>query len=72
MELSIADIKELRYEDGPRIRTTIFFQRCNRRCAGCHNPDTWNIDKGEKISVDEVVKRVLDKKIPYERNYIWR
>lgn len=68
MELSIADIRELRYEDGPRIRTTIFFQECNRRCTG----DTWDIDKGEKISVDEVVKRVLDKKIPYERNYIWR
>lgn len=67
MELSIADIRELRYEDGPGIRTTIFFQGCNRRCAGCHNPDTWDIDKGEKISVDEVIKRVLDKKTPYKR-----
>lgn len=47
--------------DGPGIRMVVFMQGCPMRCAYCHNPDTWAVDGGKLISVDEV----LDE---YERN----
>lgn len=63
----IADIKFLRYEDGPGIRTTVFFQGCNRKCLNCHNEGTWDIDAGEKISTDELCKRIFNFNTPYKK-----
>jgi pyruvate formate lyase activating enzyme len=36
----ILDIQKLSTEDGPGIRTTVFFKGCNLRCAWCHNPES--------------------------------
>lgn len=33
------DIKRSSYEDGPGIRTTVFFKGCNLDCFWCHNPE---------------------------------
>jgi pyruvate formate lyase activating enzyme len=40
MEGFILDIQKLSTEDGPGIRTTVFFKGCNLRCAWCHNPES--------------------------------
>ena len=32
-------------EDGPGIRTTVFFKGCNLSCAWCHNPESISFDK---------------------------
>jgi pyruvate formate lyase activating enzyme len=35
----VLDIKRHVLEDGPGIRTTVFFKGCNLHCLWCHNPD---------------------------------
>ena len=37
-------------------------QGCPLKCKYCHNRDTWNVDKGMLVDVDEVVKKVLREK----------
>ena len=36
----ITDIQRFSLNDGPGIRTTVFFKGCNMRCPWCHNPET--------------------------------
>lgn len=38
----ITDIERFALNDGPGIRTTVFFKGCNMHCAWCHNPETIN------------------------------
>lgn len=40
LKASITDIQRFSLNDGPGIRTTVFFQGCNMHCAWCHNPET--------------------------------
>ncbi len=35
----ISNIQQFSLDDGPGIRTTVFFRGCNLRCAWCHNPE---------------------------------
>lgn len=36
----ITDIQRFSLNDGPGIRTTVFFKGCNMACLWCHNPET--------------------------------
>ncbi|MCD8123344.1 MAG: glycyl-radical enzyme activating protein [Clostridiales bacterium] len=39
MKACISNIQKFSVDDGPGIRTTVFFKGCNLRCAWCHNPE---------------------------------
>lgn len=35
----VSNIQRFSVDDGPGIRTTVFFKGCNLRCLWCHNPE---------------------------------
>lgn len=38
----VFDVQRWSTEDGPGIRTTVFFKGCPLRCAWCSNPESWS------------------------------
>ncbi len=44
MKNLITDIQRFSLNDGPGIRTTVFFKGCNMHCTWCHNPETLSGD----------------------------
>lgn len=39
----ISNIQRFSLDDGPGIRTTVFFKGCSLRCAWCHNPECFDV-----------------------------
>ena len=45
MQGEIFNIQKFCVNDGPGIRTTVFFKGCPLRCLWCHNPESQSFDK---------------------------
>lgn len=58
--ISILEIVEDTTVDGPGFRTSVYSSGCPHHCPGCHNPQSWNIENGHPVEVDEILKVILD------------
>lgn len=56
--------------DGPGLRYVLFMQGCPMRCLYCHNPDTWRVDGGKEMTVDEVLKEYKKNEMFYKNGGI--
>src|SRR4029453_8068500 len=50
--------------DGPGIRVTLFVSGCLLRCLYCHNPDTWHLKDGTKVSFDRAERALASYAAP--------
>jgi anaerobic ribonucleoside-triphosphate reductase activating protein len=60
MKVQIAGIIKESVTDGLGLRTTIFFQGCEHRCLGCHNPQTWNFQGGNEYELEDLLCQLPD------------
>ena len=56
--------------DGPGVRLVVFFQGCPMRCQYCHNPDTWALEEGTDMSVEEILAQYEKNQAFYSRGGI--
>lgn len=59
MEISVIKIVESTSVDGPGLRTTVYCAGCGHHCKGCHNPQSWDINYGTMVQVEDVANRLL-------------
>lgn len=58
--ISILEIIEDTTVDGPGFRTSVYSSGCPHHCPGCHNPQSWNIDNGTPIEIEDILKVILN------------
>ena len=56
--------------DGPGIRFVVFCQGCPMRCMYCHNPDTWTIGTGTRMSPEAIMAEFLKNRVFYQNGGI--
>lgn len=57
-------IRKMDISNGEGIGISIFFQGCPIRCKNCHNPETWDYDKGKSYTknTEREILELLSKK----------
>lgn len=56
--IRVLDILEETMADGPGLRTSIYCAGCLHHCPGCHNPQSWDMEGGKEMSVDDLLEVV--------------
>ena len=58
--IRILDIKYGTSVDGIGLRTSLYCAGCENQCPGCHNPQSWDDQGGEEMSVEELFRLIVD------------
>ena len=58
--MRIAGIIKQSVVDGDGLRYVIFVQGCPHHCKGCHNPETWDYDKGFEKPISEILAEIIE------------
>jgi anaerobic ribonucleoside-triphosphate reductase activating protein len=58
--LRVLNIVEGTSVDGPGLRTSIYFAGCHHQCPGCHNPQSWSMDGGNPMTVEQIMEVVRE------------
>lgn len=59
MKGHIHSIESFGSVDGPGVRFVIFVQGCTMRCQFCHNPDSWQLNQGDEMSAEELLRQAV-------------
>lgn len=57
-KIRVAGITNDSIVDGKGFRLVVFTQGCLHHCKGCHNPETWAMDGGTLMDLDEIKEKV--------------
>ena len=47
------------FSAAPGVSLSVFTQGCPHHCSGCHNPETWDFNKGKEFTIEtlnEIIK----------------
>lgn len=58
--LRVLNIIEGTSVDGPGLRTSIYFAGCHHQCPGCHNQQSWDVNGGTPMSVEQIMEVVCE------------
>ncbi|GHU62527.1 pyruvate formate-lyase-activating enzyme [Clostridia bacterium] len=70
MDAYLHSIESFGTVDGPGVRFVVFLQGCPLRCQYCHNPDTWKIETGKRVSAQEILDQYEKQKMYYRNGGI--
>lgn len=56
--IKVAKIAYSTSVDGVGLRNALYVSGCNRRCPGCHNPQLWDINAGQDMTVQEAFDKL--------------
>jgi len=59
--LRLGAVDPFSFLESDGICYSIYFQGCLRRCKGCHNPELWDLDGGELVAADDILKDIKKK-----------
>jgi pyruvate formate lyase activating enzyme len=68
MEGGVFEIQRWSTDDGPGIRSTIFFQGCPLRCAWCCNPEAWCPGPGRPMPAEAILAAVARDRVFYRQS----
>jgi len=58
--LRLAGVEKESIVNGPGLRYTIFAQGCPHHCLGCHNQQTWDLQGGYLLNIEEIFQEIKE------------